>query len=172
MVHLQRAPVDVTGFRAFYDAAFPAVYAYLVRRVGSRAVAEDLAQETFAVVAREVQAKGVDEVSVPWAIGVARHKLADHYRRLDRERRRWFRVRAEHVVSLDAHDDPLPAAAVLRALGALPPAQRAALVLHYLDDVSVAEVAGLLHKSASATDSLLARARDGFRRAYGGDVDD
>ena len=46
-----------------------------------------------------------------------------------------------------------------------PPA-RAALVLHYMDRLSVREVARLIGKSEAATASLLARGRDGFREAY------
>jgi RNA polymerase sigma-70 factor (ECF subfamily) len=39
-------------------------------------------------------------------------------------------------------------------------------MLRYLDDLSVAEVAGLLGKSVRATESLLVRARTALRAAY------
>jgi RNA polymerase sigma-70 factor (ECF subfamily) len=54
---------------------------------------------------------------------------------------------------------------VLGALTAVPASQRAALSLRYLDDLSVPEVARSLGKSLHATESLLARGRDAFRRA-------
>ena len=63
-------------------------------------------------------------------------------------------------------------AAIEDALHSLPAAQRAVLVFVVLDDLPVAEAARLMGKSAAATQSLLHRARDGFRRAYRGDQAD
>jgi RNA polymerase sigma-70 factor (ECF subfamily) len=54
----------------------------------------------------------------------------------------------------------------LAALQALRGQHRLALVLRYLDDLSVAEVARLLGKSVRATESLLVRARAALRAAY------
>ena len=56
--------------------------------------------------------------------------------------------------------------AIRRALETLPPAQRAALLFHHLDGLSVREVARLLARSDSAVESLLARGRASFRTAY------
>jgi RNA polymerase sigma-70 factor (ECF subfamily) len=53
-------------------------------------------------------------------------------------------------------------------LAAIPALQRAVLVLHYMDRLSVREVARLIGKSEAATASLLARGREAFRQAYTG----
>ena len=52
------------------------------------------------------------------------------------------------------------------ALGAVASSQRAALVLCYVDGYSVGEAAQLLGKSTEAVESLLARGRQTFKRAY------
>ena len=155
-------------FKLVYDEAFPAVFVYLARRTGDRVAAEDLAQETFAAAVRELGRRDVDELTVPWLLGVARHKLADWWRRAEREQARvarWQRERRDETRSE-------PGDRVLDALATLPIPQRAVLVLHYLDDVPVAEVAVLIDKSVAATESLLARARHAFRDAYGEDLVD
>ena len=54
----------------------------------------------------------------------------------------------------------------LAALAAVPAAQRVALVLRHVDGLSVPEVATALGRSIEAVESLLARGRVGFRRAY------
>lgn len=54
----------------------------------------------------------------------------------------------------------------LAALAALPQSQRQALVLRYLDDFPVPEIAAALGRSTHAVESLLARGRAGFKRAY------
>ena len=70
-----------------YDTALPEVYGYLLRRTGRVEVAEELTAETFLAAAAEVRRPRPDAVDVPWLIGVARHKLADHWRRQARVRR-------------------------------------------------------------------------------------
>jgi RNA polymerase sigma-70 factor (ECF subfamily) len=56
---------------------------------------------------------------------------------------------------------------IAEILRSLPATQRAVLVFVVLDDLPVAEAARLLGRSRGATESLLFRARDSFRRAYG-----
>ena len=57
-------------------------------------------------------------------------------------------------------------ASAIAALAAVAASQRAALVLHYLDGFSVSEIANALGKSVEAVESLLARGRVSFKRAY------
>jgi RNA polymerase sigma-70 factor (ECF subfamily) len=160
--------LDEATFRAFYDDALPRVYGYLLHRCSGRVqVAEDLTQETFLAAVRELRRGRRVEAAIPWVYGIARHKLIDHYRRQER---------AERLVGGAAGDAPetsLDASAsatrddLLEALESLPAAQRAALVLRHADGCSVPEVAEALGRSIEAVESLLARARVGFRQAYG-----
>jgi RNA polymerase sigma-70 factor (ECF subfamily) len=46
------------------------------------------------------------------------------------------------------------------------------LVLRYFDDLAVPDVARALGKSVHATESLLARGRDGLRSHYRADTED
>jgi RNA polymerase sigma-70 factor, ECF subfamily len=95
---------------------------------------------------------------------VARHKLADHWRRSAREER----TAAVAAQPDDAVDDPwdswLDTDAAYAALRRLNTDQRAALTLRYLDGLPVAEVALYLRRSLTATETLLARARAALRR--------
>lgn len=54
------------------------------------------------------------------------------------------------------------------AMRSLPAEQRAAMVLRYVDDLPVAEVARQLGRSVHATESLLARAKATLRTRLGG----
>jgi RNA polymerase sigma-70 factor (ECF subfamily) len=56
--------------------------------------------------------------------------------------------------------------AVVAALRELPDIERTALVLRYLDDLSVREVASMLKRSVDATDALIRRAKERFRGIY------
>jgi RNA polymerase sigma-70 factor (ECF subfamily) len=66
---------------ALYDRALPQVFGYLLDRCGDRATAEDLTSDTFLAALRTCQQPGASQPSVPWLIGVARHKLVDEWRR-------------------------------------------------------------------------------------------
>lgn len=159
--------LDPAVFRAFYDEALPRVYGYLLHRVGgSVPVAEDLTQETFLAAVAELKKGRRVEAPIPWIYGIARHKLIHHYRRQERAER----PVADH--DLLPEDTPLDTGGDLAreravaALAAVPASQRAALVLRHLDGLSVPEVASALGKSVEAVESLLARGRVTFRRAY------
>ena len=57
------------------------VYGYFFRRCGDRGAAEDLTSETFLAAMDAAPKDDPPPISTPWLLGVARHKLADHYRR-------------------------------------------------------------------------------------------
>ena len=156
---------------ALYDRALPEVYGYFLHRCRSAPIAEDLTSETFLAAARAVQQGDPAPLSVPWLIGVARHKLADHWRRAARQDRALAAVDPPETEDdpWDERLDAMRAAEVLRSLG---DHHRLALTLRYVDDLPVPEVATHLDRTVHATEALLVRARAAFRRAYergGGD---
>lgn len=151
---------------ALYDRALPEVYGYLLPRCGNRAVAEDVTSDVFLAAVEAVRKGTVEHLTVAWLIGVARHKLVDHWRRAERERRRLERAAAEPDPTdedpWEAEIDAAVARAVLADLGGH---HRAALTLRYVDGLSVPEVARHLDRTVHATEALLVRARRAFRAA-------
>lgn len=159
---------DETAFRTWYDRSLPTVYRYLFHRCGrNRDLAEELTQQAFVEAVRGGGRFRGDADATTWVMGIARHKLVDHFRRSDRDSRRlaalgamWSgpgRAESSPPTMPDDIDD---------ALAVLPAPQRAVLVLHYMDQLSVREVARVIGKSEAATASLLARGRDAFRKAF------
>ena len=154
-----------TALLAMYDRALPQVFGYLRTRAGTEAVAEDLTAETFLAAVQAIEQHKVPQLTVAWLIGVARHKLMDHWRRQAREER-GLRLLPEEDETSDGMDERFERArthAVLEELGAH---HRAALTLRYLDGLSVPEVAHHLDRTVHATEALLVRARNAFRVAY------
>ncbi|MGE2832503.1 RNA polymerase sigma factor [Mycobacterium sp. SMC-4] len=149
---------------ALYDEALPAVYGYFVRRCSDRGTAEDLTSETFLAAMDAARKPSPPEFSVPWLIGVARHKLADHYRRA--------RIPVpvadvpEPVEPADDWDVELDRIVAEQVLARLPEQHRTVLALRYLDDCTVPECADLIGRTVHATEALLVRARRAFRAHY------
>jgi RNA polymerase sigma-70 factor, ECF subfamily len=157
-------PPDL-GLLSLYDHALPEVYGYLLARCSRRALAEDLTAETFLAAVR-AEADGGGPTTVGWLIGTARHKLLDHWRRLEREERGLRLLDGGDRHSEDPWEHELDALRAQQVLADLSPTHRAVLTLRYLDDLPVPQVAALLGRTLHATETLLVRARTAFRRRY------
>jgi RNA polymerase sigma-70 factor, ECF subfamily len=154
---------------ALYDRAVAEVYAYLRARCGNRQLAEDLTADTFLAAVGQIRRGAVEQVTVAWLIGIARHKLIDHWRRAAR------RLEAEPLpdeagapVTDEPWDVVIDRHRVGSVMASIGPHHASALTLRYLDDLSVPDVARCLGRTVHATEALLVRARSAFRTAYEG----
>lgn len=165
--------LDPDAFRQFYDTTLPVVFGYLRRRCSDVQIAEDLTQDAFMSAIASLR-KGQDPLDrTAWIVAIARRRLIDHYRRDSRRSR--LRQRLKHrgiepapdaAADIDAMDS-----CVATAINRLPAMQRAAVVLRYMDDQSVVDVAVTLGKSYQATESLLARGRKALVRDLTADLE-
>lgn len=169
------ALADNLAFRRWYERTVPRVFSYLMSRVGDVDLAEELAQQTFvAAIDQRRQFDGRSD-SVTWLCAIARHKLADHFRRLDRDDRRHSRMVVQELrvdSGASAWQGVEQRSVIRAALATLPPRQRAVLIFVALDGLSVPEAGQLIGAKPGATQSLLNRARESFRRAYGREAGD
>jgi RNA polymerase sigma-70 factor (ECF subfamily) len=151
---------------AMYDDALPSVYGYFVRRCADRATAEDLTSETFLAAMDAARKESPPPMTLPWLIGVARHKLADHYRRRQNRMNVPVADLPEPVEPVDHWDAEVDRMVAESVLARLPEQHRTVLSLRYLDDCSVGECAELIGRTVHATEALLVRARRAFKKEY------
>ena len=144
------------------------VLAYVATRVGCDA-AEDITAEVFGAAFRALQrcpspatCGEPHDPARAWLFGIARHKVADHCRR--------HRDNLPLSENLQVHGGPEAAAEarevaqVLRQiLDLLPPLQKEALLLKYVEQLSLTEISLALGKSETAISQLLYRARQSAR---------
>ena len=155
--------------RALLDRFGPAVYGFVYARVGGRPeVAEDLLQETFIEAVRSAATFRGESSLRTWLCAIARRRLSRHYE----VERRAAVVRAGLTIVTEGKTEDRSSELerrdeVTRALGALPALHRQVLVLKYLDDRSVEEIAAELGRSRVQVQSLLQRARAGLRAELG-----
>ena len=135
------------------DRAIPS-YVYVLRRCGGRALAEDLTSESILAAVDHINAGSLVSVDVGYLIGIARHKLVDHWLPGTRTPSPAGVRRGPHR---RADRRPFRTGTCQRAvLSDLNPMQRAALTLRYVDDLPVGDVAlDLLGRSVHATETLL-----------------
>lgn len=139
--------------------------AYLL--VGDHEVAQDIAQEAF-LRAFGRFADMRKPASFPNYLKATIVNLTrKHFRRRGLERLYVERLRARPVQSV-APPSVEQREIVTQALLKVPQRQRAALVLHYYEDLSEYQVAELLGVSEQAARSLVARGRKTLREQLGG----
>lgn len=162
---------DDDAFTPWYETALPRVYGFVYGRTGGDApLAEDITAEAFLEAIRARHSFDGRSDAVTWICSIARNRLIDHYRREARDQARHLRLivsdlSRNEAAAWDRLDDR---DAVLSSLAGLPPLERTALILRYLDGYSVRETARRIGRSEPATESLLMRARERVRTAFPG----
>jgi RNA polymerase sigma-70 factor (ECF subfamily) len=166
---------DETALEAFYARYADPLFAFIYHHLDeSRPDAEDIWQDTLLAAIRALPAYRGRSRLFTWLCGIARHKIADHFRRQGRSVAEVFSdvPQAELAALIGAGILPEEVVArqatrvrVVEALATLRDDYRTALVARYADEQSVDEVARQLGRTYKATESLLSRARVAFQEA-------
>lgn len=150
----------VDGLTAFYEVSFEEVYRSAARLTrGDRAAAEDLVHDAFVRLTRAARAGDVTVVGIGWLVTTVRRLHIDRVRSAGRE---------DHRLRLTARRDTTPVeqhGGWSSVLDGLRDRERVALMLRYVEDLPVSEVAELLGTTVRATESLLQRAKRKVRTA-------
>jgi RNA polymerase sigma-70 factor (sigma-E family) len=160
---------DDGDLRAFCRRIHPRLVGALGLHCGDGRVAEELAQETLARVWERWSTVRSATSPDAWAFRVAFNLANSRFRRRAAEQRAYQRV----GVPRDAVDGPDAAdsVAVRDAVVALPPRQRAVIVLRYFADLSVEDTASAMRCAPGTVKSLTSKAIDGLRARLGNDVE-
>ena len=154
-------------YRLYFHRLYSVVY-YQVDR--NQAVAEDIVQETFLAALRSARRFRGQSKVYTWLCGIAYHKVADHYRRKSREPHQ--RSTTIDIGGVDANANsgtpgisscPIEAAEnrslIESAMSNLPPEYRQALLLKYVEDLSVVEISQIMQRSQKSVEGLLSRSK-------------
>lgn len=142
------------AFDEFYAAKFHALRSQLYAYLGDRAEASDLVQEAFCRAYARWDRIRAYEDPYAWVRRVAWNLATSRLRRQRTSLAFLRRQREEHV------DEPSPdRVALVSALSRLPAPQRRAVVLHYLANLTVAEIATQEDVAEGTVKSWLSRGR-------------
>lgn len=163
---------DAEAFATLYDRYVDRVYRHCYYRIGRRADAEDVTQETFLRAWRAIgRYRRTEAPFLAWLLTISDRLVLSQ----QRSRRRVViddAVAARHSELVDAEEEALgvlASDAVRTALARLRPERQQVLVLRFVHGLSLAEVAAALGKSESAVAVLQHRALADLRRALGYD---
>jgi len=154
--------MDDAAFREAYQRHKDVLYRFARRMLGSAAEAEDVVQDTFLLLWRRNAVHSPERGTLrAFLIGITRNLILMRLR----AQRRYDELDEDgacdppiDVVGLDR------ARIVERAVTALRPLQREALILAEYEELTVEEIAGVTGSELAAVKSRLHRARENLRR--------
>jgi len=138
------------------------VYNYILRLTGDRALAEDLTQEVFLRVFQGLPGFSLRSRFTTWLFQVAKNRVLDEFRALDRRPRAL--VALEDIPPLEVVDAPAERSetidSVWRAVEALNPDLKMALLLRDVVGLSYAEIAETLEITLATVKWRIYKARE------------
>ena len=159
---IEAAQRDASRFAELYERNFERVYAFVVRRVRNRAEAEDVTSEVFhraLANLRRFEWRGVPFAA--WLYRMAANAIADRRQQASRE--------TELPEAADDIEDPVAMrqveerAALFRLVQELPADQYRVVIMRFVEQKSIREIAGELRRSEGAIKQLQFRALENLR---------
>jgi RNA polymerase sigma-70 factor (ECF subfamily) len=170
---IEAAQDNPARFAELYELNFERVYAYVAKRVGSRSETEDLTAEVFHHALANLtkfEWRGIPFAA--WLYRIAANLLSDRGLRAGREQIAEDPAQIESIQARATEFDKVERRATLfRLVDTLPTEQRRVVVLRFVEQKSIKEVAREIRKTEGAVKQLQFRALTNLRaRLEGADA--
>ena len=155
---IEAAQQDPARFAELYENHFERVYAYVVRRVGNRAETEDLTAEVFhhaLANLKKFEWRGIPFAA--WLFRIAANLISDRWQHATREVTDDSKLAAAQASTAEIKEVERRAT-LFRLVDTLPAEQRRVVVLRFVEEKSIKEVAREIRKSEGAVKQLQFRA--------------
>jgi RNA polymerase sigma-70 factor (ECF subfamily) len=163
---------DAEAWNALFKRYQLPLYTYVFELIHHEQASLDIVQESFINAARHIGTLREDDKFGSWLFGIAHQKCAQH----------WRKQRPE-VFSLDEHDDfpdtasgPVEVlisqeqeAEFMKILDHLTPPHRSVLLLHFVEDFSIEEIAAITGARPGTVKSRLHYAKNALRQLLTGE---
>jgi RNA polymerase sigma-70 factor, ECF subfamily len=143
------------------------LYTYVFELVHNEQTSLDVVQETFINAARHIGSLRDDEKFGSWLFGIAHQKCIQRWRAASRDTAIVQELEAAPFELGEGPDDLLirreQEAEFMKLLDKLPPLQRSVLLLHFLEEFSLEEIAGITETNTGTVKSRLHYAKKALR---------
>ena len=161
---------DHEAFGRFYDLYVDKIYRFIYFKISSAEDAKDLTSEVFLRTWQYIKEDREIKNLNAFIYMVAKNAVIDFYRSRARKEENEEFVSVGHLNIADDSQlakqlDDLEAEAVLKSLAGLKDEYREAIVLHYLNELSIKEIALILDKTPGNVRVLLYRALSALKGA-------
>ena len=144
------------------------LYVYVFELVHHEPTSLDLVQETFIAAVRHIGGLRDDAKFGSWLFGIAHQKCLQRWRKQNREERLHDEIAAAPDEFENGPDDLLirqeQEAEFMKLLNQLPLSQRSVLLLHFVEDFSLEEIAGITGTAVGTVKSRMHYAKKSLRK--------
>lgn len=160
---------EASAFGLLYDRYQPALYRFIYLKVGHREEAEDLTHQVFLSAWQNIERFKDEGLPISsWLYRIARNRIIDHYR--TKKTTYEFDEAADEALQRleDVGDDTARKMALeeaYRALRKLPQEQQDILLMRFVEELTVPEIAAVLGKNQGTVRVLQHRALKSLKKA-------
>lgn len=155
------------AFKELYQKYSDLLFAYVLSRIDNdREAAKDIWQETWLIAVEKISDFNSGCTVFTWLCAIANNKISDYFRLKEKHRK----FDTEMKLTIDIANDEIDVAGegvqetVIKVLADLSDEYRCLLMARYFENKSVDEISLEIGKSYKATESLLTRSRNAFRK--------
>jgi|ERR1700677_15581 RNA polymerase sigma-70 factor (ECF subfamily) len=159
---------DAEAWNALFKRYQLPLYSYVFELLHDAQLSLDVVQETFINAARHIAGLRDDAKFGSWLFGIAHQKCAQLWRKGHREE---IPIDPDSEQYADSSDDPAEClmrqeqeAAFIKTLDQLPTAHRSALLLHFVEEFSLEEIAAITETPIGTVKSRLHYARKTLKK--------
>ena len=171
---IEAAQRDRARFADIYEEYFALVYAYVVRRVRDRSIAEDLTSDVFhKALANLPRFKWTGAPFASWLFRIASNLIADRAKRRAKSSATSEEI---ELIPQDSRKDSQSSledverqAQLFRLVDGLPEDQKRVVALRFAEDKSIKEISNELGRSEGAVKQLQFRALQNLRAKLAGE---
>jgi len=173
ILYLRLQDKDKEAFIKAYDLYLDSIYRFVFFKAGNKEEAEDLTSLVFLKTWDYIQTNKLDEFKSIKALlyKVARNTIIDHYRKQSQKQEISLEQGDEMIDVVDEKSDPFKSLVIAEAfqslkdkLFELKDEYREVIILKYIDELSVAEIASVLNKSQGNVRVLIFRAVNALKK--------
>jgi len=163
--------INKENFKEIYEKNFNYVYSFVfLRLAANKEAAEDIVQETFISALKGLINYKATSSYKTWLCGIAKNKILNYYR--NNIKKEGFTCVEELNYVVDKQDVEFMVInletrkVILETLNNLKPIYKYVLILKYIDDYSVNDIAKYLCKTLKSIDGILQRAKSSFKKEF------
>ena len=157
------------AFKELYQRYSDLLFAFIMIRLdNNNEASSDIWQETWIIAVEKISDFSFKSSVFTWLCAIAKNKISDYYRLNEKHRKTNNEIR--NYMDIDNEEieivDDRTQEDVLAVLANLKDKYRNILLSRYFENKSVEEISLAIGKSYKATESLLTRSREAFRKTF------
>ncbi len=152
--------------KSWFDQYYPDLLAMARKKVKTNKDAEDLAQETMVNCLKQIHLFREDSSLKTWMMTILRHEVADYYRKIYAKKAIKTIPLSDFLLKQELQETGEVEQKVRQVLGKMLGRRKKLLLMKYVDDLSVKEIAQRVGRTFKAVEADLYRARESFKELY------